>query len=101
MADQEEKPIRVVDRRMFTADGELRPGLDLEETPEPAARAAPPPPPPQGEPAKSDPSPGAPREPKTTFGALVVGSLPTLTRHWVFFRTRPAVHTPIWRSRGR
>jgi len=71
MADQEEKPIRVVDRRMFTADGELRPGLDLEETPEPAARAAPPPPPPQGEPAKSDPSPGAPREPKTTFGALV------------------------------
>jgi uncharacterized protein DUF1844 len=70
MAEQEEKPIRVVDRRMFTADGELRPGLDLEETPEPAARPAPPPPPKEEAP-KAEPSPGAAREPKTSFGALV------------------------------
>ena len=41
MAEKEEKPIRVVDRRMFTADGELRPDYEPEESP-----AAPPPPPP-------------------------------------------------------
>ncbi len=37
---EEDKPIRVVDRRMFTADGELRPGFQAEERPEPP-RAAP------------------------------------------------------------
>ena len=31
---EEEKPIRVVDRRMFTADGELRPGFEAEDKPE-------------------------------------------------------------------
>jgi hypothetical protein len=31
---EEDKPIRVVDRRMFTADGELRPGFQAEEAPE-------------------------------------------------------------------
>ena len=41
---EEEKPIRVVDRRMFTPDGELRPGFEPEEKPEPARPAAPPPP---------------------------------------------------------
>ena len=40
-ADKEDKPIRVVDRRMFTADGELRPDFEPEEGP-----SAPPPPPP-------------------------------------------------------
>jgi hypothetical protein len=39
---EEEKPIRVVDRRMFTADGELRPGFEPEEKPEPSKPAAPP-----------------------------------------------------------
>jgi hypothetical protein len=38
---EEEKPIRVVDRRMFTADGELRPDFEPEEKAE-AARPAPP-----------------------------------------------------------
>lgn len=38
---EEEKPIRVVDRRMFTADGELRPGFEPEEKTEPARPAAP------------------------------------------------------------
>ena len=50
---EEEKPIRVVDRRMFTADGELRPDFEPEEKTEPvrpaaagpAAAPSPPPPP--------------------------------------------------------
>ena len=37
---EDEKPIRVVDRRMFTPDGELRPGFQPEEEPG-AAKAAP------------------------------------------------------------
>ena len=43
---EEEKPIRVVDRRMFTADGELRPDFEPEEKAEPPrpAPSAPPPP---------------------------------------------------------
>ena len=52
MADKEEKPIRVVDRRMFTAEGDLRPDFEPDEAsapPPPAARPAPaprtPPPP--------------------------------------------------------
>ncbi len=48
---EEDKPIRVVDRRMFTSDGELRPGIETEDTPEPAKAAAAPPPPPAGGPA--------------------------------------------------
>jgi hypothetical protein len=50
MAGDEEKQIRVVDRRMFTPDGELRPGYQAEEPaeaaealPDAAAAAAPPP----------------------------------------------------------
>jgi hypothetical protein len=42
MGEQDEKPIRVVDRRMFTADGELRPDFEPEE---PASPPSPPPPP--------------------------------------------------------
>ncbi len=43
---EEDKPIRVVDRRMFTPDGELRPDIETEEAPpEPAQTAAQPPPP--------------------------------------------------------
>jgi hypothetical protein len=45
---EEEKPIRVVDRRMFTPEGELRPDFQPEEPPEPPKPAAPPPPPPEG-----------------------------------------------------
>jgi len=40
---EEEKPIRVVDRRMFTPEGELRPDFQPEETPEPAKAPATPP----------------------------------------------------------
>ncbi len=45
---EEEKPIRVVDRRMFTADGELRPDYEPEELPEPPGPAAAPEAPPKG-----------------------------------------------------
>lgn len=47
MADEEEKTIRVVDRRMFTPEGELRPGFEPEEAP--AAAASPPASPPKTE----------------------------------------------------
>ena len=58
MAEKEEKPIRVVDRRMFTSDGELRPDFEPEEaapdTPAPA-----PPPPPAARPASPSRGPEA------------------------------------------
>jgi hypothetical protein len=53
--NEEEKPIRVVDRRMFTPDGELRPGVETEEAVE-----APKPPPPAAAPT---PRASAPPEP--------------------------------------
>jgi hypothetical protein len=40
--NEEDKPIRVVDRRMFTPDGQLRPGFEAEE-PAPPAKEPPPP----------------------------------------------------------
>jgi hypothetical protein len=45
---EEDKPIRVVDRRMFTPEGDLRPDYEAEEREEKAQppRPAPPPPPP-------------------------------------------------------
>jgi hypothetical protein len=54
---EEDKPIRVVDRRMFTADGELRPDFQAEERPEPpkAATAPPPTPAPPAAPASDAP----------------------------------------------
>jgi hypothetical protein len=55
VADKEEKPIRVVDRRMFTAEGELRPDFEPEESPAPPAQPAP---------AASRQAP--PREPRPT-----------------------------------
>ena len=53
MADEEEKKLRVVDRRMFTAQGDLRPDFEPEEpvaAPPPPQR---PPPPPRSAPAAS------------------------------------------------
>jgi uncharacterized protein DUF1844 len=40
MSEGEDKPIRVVDRRMFNPAGELRPGYEPEESAEPAPPAA-------------------------------------------------------------
>ena len=55
---EEEKPIRVVDRRMFTPDGELRPGFEaVEEPPEPAPAAPPASGPSAAGPAGSTPPP--------------------------------------------
>jgi len=83
MTEEEEKPIRVVDRRMFTSEGELRPDFEPEE-PEPPrapARDAPDPSSPQRAQAPSSPGgepapagkeqPGEGREPRTGFGSLV------------------------------
>lgn len=56
MVEREEKPIRVVDRRMFTPDGELRAGFEPEESP----AATPPPAPPRAVSA-----PAAPAEPES------------------------------------
>jgi len=84
MTKEEEKPIRVFDRRMFTAEGELRPDYEPEERepPRSPAREATSPsqplptesqgvgpvpePPPSGEEGAPEP-----REPRTAFGALV------------------------------
>lgn len=55
---EEEKPIRVVDRRMFTPDGELRPGYETEEIPEPPKAAPTPAPPPPAAAPEALPAPG-------------------------------------------
>jgi len=85
MAGDEEKPIRVVDRRMFTPDGELRPDYQAEEpaeagagspaAPQPAPAAAQPesPPPaaaPEDAPGSDEP-PAEPRDPGSDFTSLV------------------------------
>jgi uncharacterized protein DUF1844 len=84
MTKEEEKPIRVVDRRMFTSEGELRPDYEPEEQelprpPAPEAAAPSPSLPTEAEgvgPVPEAPPPGQegtpePREPRTAFGALV------------------------------
>ena len=92
MAGDEEKPIRVVDRRMFTPDGELRPDYQAEEPVEaaagsPVAGAAPaspvapavaqpepsrpPPPAAPGDAPGSDEPPAEPRDPGGDFTSLV------------------------------
>lgn len=87
MPGDEEKPIRVVDRRMFTPDGELRPDFEPEE-PGPAASAPEPPPAPPGPaappPPREEPAPPASEttaagdeppleadEPRSDFASLV------------------------------
>jgi hypothetical protein len=81
----EEKPIRIVDRRMFTPDGELRPEFQAEEASRPATAHAPapappgparhvePPSPPAGEEtvaAEEEPRPES-QEPRSDFASLV------------------------------
>ena len=63
MADEEEKKLRVVDRRMFTAEGDLRPDFEPEEpvaAPPPPKR---PPPPPRSAPAAAPAAGPAEAEP--------------------------------------
>ena len=84
MAEEEEKPIRVVDRRMFTADGELRPEYQSTASdptpPPPPAAAQPPapapasPPPPAAEAQAAEPPPPdepAAGEPRTAFALII------------------------------
>jgi hypothetical protein len=85
MADEEDKPIRVVDRRMFTPEGDLRPDYQApeESPPETAAkplesRAAPAaapteaaPNPPAGEPPPETEDGRPPAEPRGAFALLV------------------------------
>jgi hypothetical protein len=74
MTEDEGKPIRVVDRRMFTPDGELRPGFEPEETVAEAPQAALPPPPLPAAPAEEPPAPPEPEvpsEPRGEFGRIV------------------------------
>ena len=72
----EEKPIRVVDRRMFTSDGELRPDFETEEAPEPpkAAPTAAAPPAPPAPAAGAPPPPGAAAERATSQAFLTLVS---------------------------
>jgi Domain of unknown function (DUF1844) len=60
---EEEKPIRVVDRRMFTPEGELRPGYEAEE---------------REEPRKPPPPPAAPPPPETPRGTEAEDASSTL-----------------------
>jgi uncharacterized protein DUF1844 len=94
MVEREEKPIRVVDRRMFTPEGEPRPGFEPEEppaaparpSPEPPRAASVPPPPAEADatgPEAADPSPtppgdepSGPSAPASEF-ARIVSSLAT------------------------
>jgi hypothetical protein len=90
MSEGEGKPIRVVDRRMFTPEGELRPGFEPEEgssesAPAATTTAAPPPPPEPkasaaaeaaGAPASEEELPETPGEPRSEF-ARIVSSLAT------------------------
>jgi len=87
MAGDEEKPIRVVDRRMFTPEGELRPDYQAEEPaearspaaqqPAPAAAQTEPPTPPPSPAAPPEDAPGPdeppaePRDPGSDFASLV------------------------------
>jgi hypothetical protein len=70
---EEEKPIRVVDRRMFTPEGDLRPGYEaVEEPPPEPSKAAPatqaPPPPPKAAAAET---PAAAAGDKTTSQSFI------------------------------
>jgi uncharacterized protein DUF1844 len=76
VSEGEEKPIRIVDRRMFTPEGELRPGFQAEEAPSepiPPEPAPPPRPPAAGPPPREEPEEPPPQreEPRSDFASLV------------------------------
>ena len=69
---EDEKPIRVVDRRMFTPEGDLRPDFQAEEPPEPPKPAAPPPAPAEAPAHGAGPGPaGADRATSQGFVTLL------------------------------
>jgi hypothetical protein len=82
LANEDEKPIRIVDRRMFTPEGELRPDYQPEEPAPPppplrakgaAPQAAPDRPAARAETAAGEPPEGAAEtaEPRSDFASLV------------------------------
>jgi len=77
MAEEEEKPIRVIDRRMFTSEGELRPEVEAETasatapSPAPAVPAPSPAAPPSAPEEAATEEPGAGTDPRSEFASLV------------------------------
>jgi hypothetical protein len=69
MAEEGEKPIRVVDRRMFTPEGELRPEFRAEEAPD--FETPPPTTPPRRDAKPSPEHPPSPAEPRSDFASVV------------------------------
>lgn len=69
MGNEEERPIRVVDRRMFTPDGRLRPEFEAEGTDSP--EAPPSAPLPRNEARPSTDLPPSPAEPRSDFASIV------------------------------
>jgi hypothetical protein len=75
---EDSKPIRVVDRRMFTPEGDLRPGVETEDAHEPTPVSPPPPPaaaaappPPASPAAEKAPPAGADRTTSQAFIGLI------------------------------
>ena len=80
---EEEKPIRVVDRRMFTPEGELRPGFEADEPearPEPPAPSPTPAPPPAASTAPKETRTPAPGEPPSAAALGEEGGLLEIIR---------------------
>lgn len=79
MTEGESKPIRVVDRRMFTPEGELRPGFEAEESgaepprPAPASAAPAPPPSAPGPPIAETTAPPSDAEAEAEAGGVPRG----------------------------
>ncbi len=74
MSEGDEKPIRIVDRRMFTPEGELRPEFQSEEAPPEPAPVPPPRPPAGGPPPREEAEETLPpqrEEPRSDFASLV------------------------------
>jgi hypothetical protein len=68
MREDEDKPIRVVDRRMFTPEGELRPEFQAEQ---PAEFETSPAAPPREQAQPSAEPPASTAEPQTDFASIV------------------------------
>lgn len=78
---EEEKPIRVVDRRMFTPEGELRPGFEVEESEEPLVQPPPAAPTPSANSgAPKETRPPSPEEPPPTAAPGEEGGLLEIIR---------------------
>ena len=76
MDGEDERPIRIVDRRMFTPEGDLRPDFEPEEPPEPRPAAQRPsaagqPPPSAAAPASGDETAREEAGPRSDFASLV------------------------------